>query len=307
MKKKDDTIRVFFYNLWNKNPETYKYNWFFRFIEHSSGKSVILNNLRQDISFYSVFGKRNFSKGRGKKVFFTGENVHSIDNTKYNNYQDHGLKEVDLAIGFDNIDDLRYQRFPLWILYFFPADSTKEDIQKKIDEFNARRFVKSRFCSLIARHDYNGIRKEIYEQLSAIDRVDSAGTFLHNDDSLKTKYGDNKIKYLEQYRFSICPENSLSEGYITEKLFESMWSGCIPIYWGPDSLEDGILYPDWILRWQKDGDNERILSRISELNSQPQVYESFISQKKFSENAVDIIWDYFEQFRDKISNILDGI
>ena len=47
-----------------------------------------------------------------------------------------------------------------------------------------------------------------------------------------------KRPVLAQYRFSICYENAREiPGYITEKIFDSFFAGCVPVYWGaPDIL-----------------------------------------------------------------------
>lgn len=47
----------------------------------------------------------------------------------------------------------------------------------------------------------------------------------------------SKKSVLGKYRFSICYENSRVPGYVTEKIFDSMFAGCVPVYWGaPDIL-----------------------------------------------------------------------
>ncbi len=52
---------------------------------------------------------------------------------------------------------------------------------------------------------------------------------------------DNKKEVMERYKFSICFENAKSiPGYITEKIFDSFFAGCVPIYWGPDNICDHI-------------------------------------------------------------------
>lgn len=41
-----------------------------------------------------------------------------------------------------------------------------------------------------------------------------------------------------QNRFSICYENAKNiPGYITEKIFDSFFAGCIPIYWGANNID----------------------------------------------------------------------
>ena len=46
----------------------------------------------------------------------------------------------------------------------------------------------------------------------------------------------SKLETLQKYRFSICYENVRElPGYITEKIFDSFFAGCVPVYWGaPD-------------------------------------------------------------------------
>lgn len=52
---------------------------------------------------------------------------------------------------------------------------------------------------------------------------------------------DSKIEVLSKYKFSICFENfSNARGYITEKIFDSFYAGCVPIYWGAPDISDYI-------------------------------------------------------------------
>lgn len=51
----------------------------------------------------------------------------------------------------------------------------------------------------------------------------------------------NKWDVMPYYRFSICYENMRDEpGYVTEKIFDSMRCGCVPIYWGAPNIEDYV-------------------------------------------------------------------
>ncbi len=48
---------------------------------------------------------------------------------------------------------------------------------------------------------------------------------------------DNKKETLEKYRFAICYENARDiSGYITEKIFDCFFAGCIPVYWGANNI-----------------------------------------------------------------------
>lgn len=51
----------------------------------------------------------------------------------------------------------------------------------------------------------------------------------------------SKLDTMRRYRFSICYENVRDlSGYITEKIFDSFFAGCIPVYWGAANIEKYI-------------------------------------------------------------------
>ncbi len=253
----------------------------------------------------SVFGPRkNFVIKKGNvKLFFTGENI-NIEGYEHSDYKKLHTNEVDISIGFDYKDDENYIRFPLWILYYFEPDFAKADISIKIKEFNSRRFPKTEFCSLIARHDRNGIRNNIFNRVDKIAPVKCAGALLYNDNSLKAEYNDDKIEYLKKFKFNICPENSYSKGYVTEKIFQSFWSSAIPIYWGDPDPEPGIINKEAVLFWNEDGNNEDSIERISFLNANEKAYLDFISQNRLLDSATDEIWKMFKILRSQLQNLV---
>lgn len=52
---------------------------------------------------------------------------------------------------------------------------------------------------------------------------------------------DRKRKVLLKTRFSICYENVKEmPGYITEKLFDCFFAGCVPVYWGAHNIGEHI-------------------------------------------------------------------
>jgi len=52
---------------------------------------------------------------------------------------------------------------------------------------------------------------------------------------------ENKKDTLEKYKFSICFENAKDiPGYITEKIFDCFFAGCVPVYWGANNITDHI-------------------------------------------------------------------
>lgn len=52
---------------------------------------------------------------------------------------------------------------------------------------------------------------------------------------------DSKKEVLGRYKFAICYENARDiPGYITEKIFDCFFAGCVPIYWGANNITEHI-------------------------------------------------------------------
>jgi alpha(1,3/1,4) fucosyltransferase len=77
-----------------------------------------------------------------------------------------------------------------------------------------------------------------------------------------------KWEVMPYYRFSLCYENIRDEsGYVTEKIFDSMRCGCVPIYWGASNVETYVSPEAFVdrRRFDSDADLEYFISDMSEV------------------------------------------
>ena len=51
---------------------------------------------------------------------------------------------------------------------------------------------------------------------------------------------DDKYEAMSRYRFAICYENMVLDGWITEKLFDCLYAGVVPIYLGAPDIDDAV-------------------------------------------------------------------
>lgn len=52
---------------------------------------------------------------------------------------------------------------------------------------------------------------------------------------------DQKFEVLKKFKFALCFENGRDiDGYITEKIFDCLFAGTIPVYWGASNIQDYI-------------------------------------------------------------------
>lgn len=274
----------------------------------------LLDGTNKRVAVFSVFGSKLMMRlnRADVKLFVARENVHREQWKAYDSLCS-DVKCLDLRLGFDYKDDPGYMRFPLWIMWTFPADVTYDQIKEWCDRVNNPENVSyqdRRFCSFLCSHADLG-RQEIYEQVSQVGRVDCDGRLFHNNDDLKTKYNDNKVAYLHQYRFNLTPENSEADGYVTEKLFEAISAGCVPIYTGsgncpePDVLnQDAICFIKMYEGMPMD-ENEEMMEKIRQLNDSEDAYLQFARQLRLKPEAADIIWGHIQELEQRLKDIIN--
>lgn len=312
--------RVNYYNFWD--GQTADEIWFTGFLKN---RGFLEKYSKARFSFFSTLGDINILRidtlqhllniwgSKRIRIFFNGENNHHpIFKAYEHNMLDY--RSINLSLGFDYIDNPRYLRFPLWILEMFPPESTEKDIKHICDNLSRQHWdptTRYRFCALVSgTSSWLGtksmeMRTQMVNQLNTIATVDCAGKLLHNTDELRDRFNDNKTEFLKHYKFYICPENASVEGYVTEKVFHAIGSGCIPIYWGSNNNpEPDVLNHDAILFWNPDSDNSALLQQIEELQNNPDRYREFYEQPRLQPDAWQVVAGYFERLEQHLNDIL---
>ena len=308
----------------NGFPVGFVGSWFCEVIEERTNSKVELSWYKPSLILTSLFGSfwllkiilRTYEQ---PSVFFSGENISSLK--KYRDYRSYLDDLPSLALGFDYDNKENYKRFPLWLLYLFPAsfvaNASVTDIQKRLEQMEQQSFLpKTKFAAMVASHaGYCSTRKIdgdsfmvsrtlITQQIEYINPVHCPGKLLHNDESLLEKFKDNKKEYLKQFQFNICSENSSSPGYVTEKLFESFEAGAIPIYWGDENPEPHILNHERILFWRNSADNSEVIDRVKNLYLSKTERQKFFTIPIFKNTAAMEIYAYFQILNTKLIELL---
>lgn len=177
-----------------------------------------------DVIFFSCFGSshKNFKDSKAIKILYIGENERP-------NYS-----VADYSLSFD-LDDYngRNFRLPHWYLYInwwdepnFPhASISINQLSKKF--YPEEVWKRKEFCSIMIGNPVQN-RIDTAVKLNTLKPVHGYGRVFNNP------YDGDKVKLLENYRWNICFENSITEGYVTEKLLQAKVAGCIPLYYGSD-------------------------------------------------------------------------
>ncbi len=301
--RKANKGNVHFYNWWQ--VEDYSSLWLYQFVQNTG----LLNGSKKQINFCSLFDEREVINrvNDGVKVFFSGENLHD---PRWLEYADGllGDKDCRLSLGFDHTDDDRYLRFPLWLTYVFEPSLDEQKIRERCAQLRYPEIGKrEKFACLIARADTSGLRTGMYNAMNVVGNVDCPSGLFHNDDSLKEQFADDKVAYMQQYRFNICPENTNADGYCTEKVFEAIAAGCIPVYWGNNNQpESKILNQDAIIFWNKENGGKNAIKRIKELNADPKLLDTFMQQPRLLPNAEEEILQMLNELYGRLQNLVNS-
>lgn len=235
-------VSLAYLNLWDRTLNEIQDNWLFNFIKYNicDVKEVQIDE-NPDIIICSCFGDiNNIINYKSKiKIFFYGENLNRF------NYDINIIKEnCDLILGFKKTDiDNKQIRLPLWVLYYpYYIYDNNNNLLNHIENSYLRNLAKKKNndTSIIARHDENGIRTIIYDEVVKYSNIKSPGKFKKNMRKIGPSCND-KFNFIRTTAYNICPENSEFEGYCTEKIFQAFEAGCIPIYWGIDKPEKYII------------------------------------------------------------------
>lgn len=109
-------------------------------------------------------------------------------------------------------------------------------------------FDEKRFLIMIQSNLVSDGPKELYskraEAASFFARVpdfDLYGSGWEGNPAWKGHYGGDKLHLLKNYRFHLCYENMEGQrGYVTERIFESLFSRTVPIYWGASNIDEYV-------------------------------------------------------------------
>lgn len=199
-------------------------NWFNCVFKDCFNKEFNFNSTPEeaDIIFASSFGNERYKTINSKaiKIFYTGENERP----------DLDFGDYTLSFDFDTYGGRNF-RLPHWYLYVnwwneqdFPhARISLEQLNHKWEPEEI--WKRDKFCSIIIGNPVQN-RIDFARELNNFKQIDTYGRVFGKP------YDGCKVKLLENYRWNICFENSITNGYTTEKLFEAKIAGCIPIYYG---------------------------------------------------------------------------
>jgi len=149
-------------------------------------------------------------------------------------------------------------------------------------------FDKKKFCTATIANKHSNHSSELYsarkKTLDFFEKLDSNDFEFYGTGWQGSNYKNyrgiapSKTDCLKNYKFCICYENmGNQQGYITEKIFEVMIAGCVPIYYGATNIGDYVPKDCFIAREQFE--NEEALHAYLK-NIDKDTYNAYIDRIK---------------------------
>ena len=281
------TVKIAYGGFWNGfDPNK---NWISQMFKGYFNEDIEFSTdaKNSDIAVCSVFSD---VETNARRIFYTGEPRKTF------------IKDKDILLGFDPTDKTKNSyRLPLWMLYInWWSDSYKtedccysidiESLSKKLDDSSVEKILnRNGFCSIVAGNPTEN-RIHAVRFLSESFQVDAFGSAFDNF------YSGKKIELLENYLFNICFENTIVEGYVTEKLFEAKLSGCIPIYWGDEWCKKDFNEKSFI--HCNDMTYSDLIEKIKTLLLSKNAISDLISEPLFKEEpSLDGLYTFFDDIK----------
>lgn len=255
---------------------------------------VIRDDQRPD---YLIFGDRNFGETNVRyencvRIFYTGENQRPSD------------YRHDFAISFDHPQDhTKMFRLPLYLIYEYDHKICLNKEQRHEDDFDSKKF-----CSFVVKNPSCQYRNSWYNALNTFTTVDSAGPLFNNMyKGWRPETVADKVKFMGDYKFNLCFENSSYPGYCTEKLFEALCAKTIPIYWG-SSTAALDFNPKAFLNRHDYANDQEFFNQIVRLSQSKNAYNDMYMESMFRMEDCKLYSQYTEFFLYWFhSNVYQGV
>lgn len=96
----------------------------------------------------------------------------------------------------------------------------------------------SRICMLISSPFNQSKRTEYLQELMQYTETDSFGRLFNTKKLTDDRGRKSKMELYSKYKFVIAFENSIAPDYVTEKFFDPLLAGSVPVYLGAPNIEE---------------------------------------------------------------------
>jgi alpha-1,3-fucosyltransferase 10 len=137
------------------------------------------------------------------------------------------MKHFDLVMSFSRSADI-------WTSYCPSKDTWRSALEKPVGAKSAQAPLVMFQSSGFNRSARREFALEIMHEL----QVDSFGQSLNNKQLSEDRGRETKLETISRYNFCLALENAIEDDYVTEKFFDPLLVGVVPVYRGAPNVAD---------------------------------------------------------------------
>ena len=226
-----------------------------------------------DILVESVWVRTNTPSLIGMKrwlftFFYTGESFFS-----FLGFPTVPFEAYTALLGYKDTH-LNFIKLPLFILY----NTLYPNMMNPVTE------IPKYSVSTVITNSRGEFRNKFLDSLGKVFPVSYGGEYRNNIGGKigGTHAGDELIRFYRNFKFVVSMENSQEEYYITEKLYNAMRAGIVPVYWGSPNVTK-YFNPNRFLHVRSEYDIQAVIQRM--LTMKDEEYLSMVQQPIFVEGV----------------------
>ena len=137
-------------------------------------------------------------------------------------------------------------------------------------------------------------------------QVDSYGKSLRNRELLEDRGTITKLETIARYKFTLAFENAISQDYVTEKFYQPLIVGSVPVYRGAPNIDDFAPGEHCFINATDFRSPRELSEYLLHLAAHDAEYESYLSwkEKPFAARFLEKIGPFFETGFDRLCSQL---
>jgi alpha-1,3-fucosyltransferase 10 len=159
------------------------------------------------------------------------------------------------------------------MMYFYPSlDRLRVPPRWKFRQASAVYFASN-------GGDHNGRRQLVLDLMGCM-RVDSYGRSLRNRRLWLDRGHVTKMRILSGYHFNLAFENSNEPDYVSEKVFDALVAGTVPVYLGADNVDEVLPGKKCVIKAADFSDARSLADYLRYLRRHPRAYAEYFEWKQ---------------------------
>jgi len=182
------------------------------------------------------------------------------------------MSRFDLTMTYRRDSDVIWGYVP----YYSSADNMVRALLAPPRPKDSERPVAMLISSRVDRSGRRAYARELARHIP----IDSYGRFLRNRTLPADSWRPTKLDLIARYPFTIAFENSVAADYVTEKFYDPLVAGSVPVYLGAPNVEEFAPGDHCYINVRDHAGPRALADYLKSLLSDPGAYDRFMAWKR---------------------------